>query len=238
MNPIQLKTKRYFTCLACGIGEMYVEHLMDRNGTFGPWYCSNCGQAHRGKVENGICHVELGKRKKEETSVLLKMSPDAGDIFLIVKGSYFDDLNDGRPRPCHPFSDDKDRYFYNEHTCPTNYLQSAIEIITIRNGEADADPHGIFQYVMTAPPFDDEELHIAGPDCLPERLRHFGLQVDGEIPSPVYKWWVIPSGGGEAWPFNDKELAQKAYQQASENDPGATLCRVVKGPVLSQKEKD
>jgi hypothetical protein len=35
------------------------------------------------------------------------------------------------------------RYFYDEHTCPTNYL-SQVEMISF---EGSNDPHGVFEFV-------------------------------------------------------------------------------------------
>ena len=36
-----------------------------------------------------------------------------------------------------------EKYFYDEHTCPTNWTSQIAEIIF----EGDHDPHGVFQFV-------------------------------------------------------------------------------------------
>jgi hypothetical protein len=43
------------------------------------------------------------------------------------------------------------RYHYNEHTCPTNYLGQVEEIAVeyLNRGGWDTDPHGIFKFVST-----------------------------------------------------------------------------------------
>jgi len=45
-------------------------------------------------------------------------------------------------------SETASEYFYNEHTCPTNFLRHVIRII---DAEGDDDPHGIFQFVSEKP---------------------------------------------------------------------------------------
>ena len=47
-----------------------------------------------------------------------------------------------------------EEYFYNEHTCPTNYMTEVVKVISEDGNE---DPHGIFAYVKTEPWRDLEE---------------------------------------------------------------------------------
>ena len=46
-----------------------------------------------------------------------------------------------------------DMYFYNEHTCPTNYMGDVEAVIY----EKDADPHGVFEWVATIDKPEDFE---------------------------------------------------------------------------------
>lgn len=39
------------------------------------------------------------------------------------------------------------RYYYNEHTCPTNWFRNVEEIIF----QKDKDPHGVFEFVSVEP---------------------------------------------------------------------------------------
>ena len=72
------------------------------------------------------------------TLVLLKRN----GIYLIVNG-YGDK--------------EHDQYFYNEHTCPTNYMGDVEAVIY----EKDADPHGVFEWVAT---IDKPEDWDYGPE--------------------------------------------------------------------------
>ena len=38
-------------------------------------------------------------------------------------------------------------YYYNEHTCPTNYMRNVVAVIDLKH--QDQDPHGIFEYIAT-----------------------------------------------------------------------------------------
>ena len=71
------------------------------------------------------------------TLVLLKRN----GIYLIVNGH----------------GNGNDEYFYNEHTCPTNYMQDVEAVIY----EKDADPHGVFEWVAT---IDKPEDWDYGPE--------------------------------------------------------------------------
>jgi len=155
----EIKAKRYFNCLDCEEGVFWIEHLIDQTPErqWGPWYCDKCGEGHRGTAGNGECRVDLTGDRRVWTSVLLKLEPDAGDVYLTVKGMQFTNGD----VPDHARFEDGDRYHYNEHTCPTNYLRRVIEILQVmpeRNGKRmeSTDPHGIFDYVMTAPLYTDE----------------------------------------------------------------------------------
>ena len=71
------------------------------------------------------------------TLVLLKRN----GIYLVVNG----------------YGNGNDAYFYNEHTCPTNYMDCVEAIIY----EKDADPHGVFEWVAT---IDKPEDWDYGPE--------------------------------------------------------------------------
>ena len=79
---------------------------------------------------------------KTPTLVLLKRN----GIYLVVNG----------------YGNGNDAYFYNEHTCPTNYMQDVEAVIY----EKDADPHGVFEWVATIDKPEDW-------DCAPEEFEEW-----------------------------------------------------------------
>jgi len=68
---------------------------------------------------------------------LLELGPEEKSIFIVTKGIY----QDGN------INSESQRYLYEEHTCPINYLQNA-EIVMIGD---NADPHGLFGYRAAIP---------------------------------------------------------------------------------------
>lgn len=71
------------------------------------------------------------------TLTLLKLDPSHEPVYIIVKGNGFHD-KDGNFKS-------QQGYYYEQHTCPTNYLQ---DIFKIYEG-TDDDPHGLFKFVKS-----------------------------------------------------------------------------------------
>ena len=127
--------KTYVVCPKCGKPAGTVDHLRGYEHDL-MWYCEHCGCRYAFSLtEDGTVTavVDTGERT-DKTVVLLK----AGDIVLVVEGTLHT-----------PGDSSHDAYFYNTHTCPTNYLKSVKAIIDLKN--KDTDPHGIFEYVATLP---------------------------------------------------------------------------------------
>lgn len=96
------------------------------------WRCHNddCGKQYSFvQNEDGTIDAEPTGVVVERCSVLLKMPPQKENVFLIVRGTKSDV--------------DNQVYFYNEHTCPTNYF-SEVEELYLGDRE---DPHGLFEFV-------------------------------------------------------------------------------------------
>jgi hypothetical protein len=106
----------------------------------GPWYCPECGAGVDWDVPepDPVAQVPeaigtLSGNNKIDRLVLLELDKHRSPVQLVVRGMRFE----GIERDCAG-----DAYFYNEHTCPTNYLTSA-EVIMEAD---DADPHGLFTF--------------------------------------------------------------------------------------------
>jgi len=133
---IHTETRKYIECPNCGDNRSFsIGHLMGGQHSFGTWYCDKCNCGIRGRVDGEEVEVELTERTAESTHVLLELPPQQESVFLITKGYMFDGEMVAQA------------YFYEEHTCPVNYLRSA-EIVIIGK---DADPHGLFEYRQTIP---------------------------------------------------------------------------------------
>jgi|SRR6185437_4520994 len=131
------EVKNFVECPHCNKSKNSVGHLFSENKeiSFGPWYCAECGNAFRGVVKGKDVFLEKMSERKDSAIVFLR----SGNILLAVKGMYFNGELDV----------DNSRYFYEEHTCPTNYLKDVEMVIDLKNG--DTDPHGIFEFVGVIP---------------------------------------------------------------------------------------
>lgn len=142
------ETKHYAICPNCNEKAGGVDHLLNSN-TSTMWYCDNCGARYSLKFENGKMFIGKTNECLTKTLVLLR----SGHIALIVEGMNFS-----------THEENNDAYFYNEHTCPTNFMDKVKMIIDLRNN--DNDPHGIFEYVATFP-YDER---IDDCDCSMETI--------------------------------------------------------------------
>lgn len=126
---------RKFECPECHTPAFSLPDL-EVGRQFGPWYCDNCGWASRGVMTADGCDIELTAERKIDTCVLLQR----GELFLVVRGMRFE--KKGAPKE-HDI-EESTAYFYNEHTCPTNFIGGSVEAVI--EGE-DTDPHGCFTFV-------------------------------------------------------------------------------------------
>lgn len=77
--------------------------------------------------------------------VLLKVEPEAHPLYLVIKARRWPDSDTAEERASH------DQYFYDEHTCPTNWIDDVLAIIS----DGDEDPHGFATFVRRIPAPDD-----------------------------------------------------------------------------------
>jgi hypothetical protein len=132
------KPERYIRCPGCNGSDFSVSHLAIGVNT--RWSCDKCGCCFRLEVvshDRVDCEVIQGERT-EKTRVTLQSD---GPMTIVVEGMR--SVDDAAPLPL----GDGDEYFYNEHTCPTNYLR----VLKVVAPDGDEDPHGIFSYVKTEP---------------------------------------------------------------------------------------
>lgn len=158
----QILTKKFFKCPACGDHELQVDYLKNSTNSGWTWQCKSCVSnisfklTDDGEIE--ITNIKSPPKGKENLLILLKpvfQDPKAKDqVYLILE----------KPNTLHETDIDElqrqQRYYYNEHTCPSNYLGGA----TVLEG-TDDDPHGIFQFVEAIyrpEDFDSNYLHNSG----------------------------------------------------------------------------
>jgi hypothetical protein len=127
---------RYIRCPACGKGEFAVSHLPV--GTKTAWYCDECGvHFHLHVLSESQVETAVDPSERIEKTLVTLRSEQP--VTILLEGMRF-------VRPGKPDDGDHDRYFYEEHSCPTNWLR---HVLQVRDDTGDDDPHGIFAYVKT-----------------------------------------------------------------------------------------
>lgn len=166
MSRAELKTRRYFSCPNGCDHELSVEHLFHGvlavtaeypRRTAGPWYCDVCGQGWRLSYDHESIDVEpydggAGNRgfgrdgKRRWQWVVLELPPQREPVRFKVRGMRFSP----------EINEENVRYYYEEHTCPVNWLA---EVNEVRIGE-DADPHGLWRVVEVSDLTDEEKADV------------------------------------------------------------------------------
>ena len=150
-----------------------VDHLYDeapRN--FGSWDCKNCGMSFQGRVNApGDVTIEKDERshKNRRALTLLKFESKDGPTFFVIDHKHY-----GAPEPDAEIQE-RDRYLYEEHSCPTNWLRDCIAVIH----DGDADPHGFLTFVRSVEVSDGFDDNDDGqwPILFPEAFG--GETIDG-----------------------------------------------------------
>lgn len=141
---ITTETKQYLRCPGCNDDAHSWGHL-NIGQSFGPWYCDGCGLGIKGQATQDGASIETASDRKINTLVLLRLrEPLASgeEIHIIVEGMTF--VKDGDNPDF-----ENDVYFYDEYTCPWNYLR-----LPLKAGD-DTDPHGVFVHQETVQMPDD-----------------------------------------------------------------------------------
>lgn len=134
------KPELYVNCPVCGEGETRVDHC--KNGFSSAWYCDDCGVRYEINRIGDQFRLQPLKERKLKTLVTLESE---GPVRLLVEGMEFTNADGSRDLD----SEHHSSYFYDEHTCPTNFMGNVVRIIDPIDG--DTDPHGIFAFVSVEP---------------------------------------------------------------------------------------
>lgn len=144
MNNFTLTTTTTQTriiCPNCKELASAVDHLKDDIKSNAPrtftWFCDNCGHQYSFDIDDklNVTNLKLTGIVNEKSITLLRH----GKIGLIVKDFAFNRNYDKS-------------FYYNENTCPTNYLKNVEEVVDLE--DKSSDPHGIFEYITTIPYVD------------------------------------------------------------------------------------
>lgn len=151
------ETMTYVHCPSCGARAGRIDHLFgDGRRVDTRWSCGECGNGYKLTVDGpGSVQVEIDNSQGVNVPCLhvLVLEPRSTPVYAIIKAiDYGRGCGDKEPF-------DGAEYFYDEHTCPTNWTGD-IEMLV---ADGDGDPHGLFRYVESIdlpPGVDDVDAFI------------------------------------------------------------------------------
>jgi len=135
------ETKRRVACPACNAPGSTFDHL-GHDSRFGPWSCDECGLQYVGQItEQGVELSIVDGLKDRNGLMLIKIRGSEPPVYFVINQKFYawEMLPDGSIKSDH---DDRQKYFVEEHTCPTNLVP--VEAIL---SDGDDDPHGALEYV-------------------------------------------------------------------------------------------
>ena len=145
----QAKNKLYLSCTTENCeGEWSVGHITPATSV--DWSCDTChARFHIQRLNAWDFRVEFTGMKDLPVTVTLRSVTEPPITLKLNAWKYTHSQHDS-PEEYR----EHQRYFYNEHTCPTNWTN---EIEEMAVGD-DKDPHGIFKFVSV------EDGHYVDPN--------------------------------------------------------------------------
>ena len=134
---VQAKIHLYISCPCCTKGGWRADQLNIGQST--TWSCQCCyHEAHIKRLSENDFQIIPSGRKNTPVTVTLQSVTEPKIILKLNTWKYAHNQNDTQED-----FESHERYFYDEHTCPTNWTKDIVEIIF----RGDHDPHGVFEFV-------------------------------------------------------------------------------------------
>jgi hypothetical protein len=164
-----------------------IDHLYgDKNWKeVGPWYCGECRKPIRATINAPgdvvVTRDEKDRRGWSRSMALLKLDGRDGPVFFVMDHDrYWNGEREGDEE-----NQQHQRYFFEEHSCPTNWLNECVAVIK----KGDCDPHGFLDFVRAVDVPADFDANDDGSwfALFPEAFET-GPMIDGALtPSMLRK---------------------------------------------------
>jgi len=152
----QAKIRLYIPCPACEDGIWRADHITVGQSTI--WTCDECHNESRiQRLTENYFEILPNGRKDTPVVVTLQSATEPKITLKLNAWKYSHSQDDSQED-----YESNQRYFYDEHTCPTNWTNQIVEIIF----KGDHDPHGVFEFVSV----EDGRL-VDDPYCGPMVLE-------------------------------------------------------------------
>jgi ribosomal protein S27AE len=134
---VQAKTQLHIPCPSCTEGGWRADHLTVGFKT--TWHCDKCqSEADIERVSESDFNVTPTGRKA--TPVVVTLQSVTIPKIVLKLNTWKCSFSQGDSPEDY---ESHQRYFYDEHICPTNWTREIVEIIF----DGDHDPHGVFEFV-------------------------------------------------------------------------------------------
>lgn len=135
---VQAKVQLFISCLNCPEGSWRVDQLpISQTATWACGKCRRCANIKR-ISEDQFQIISVERAMDEPITVTLRSVTEPPITLKLNTWKYFIGQKESQEE-----YEDNQRYYYNMHTCPINWIHEIKEI----ECEGDCDPHGIFQFV-------------------------------------------------------------------------------------------
>jgi len=130
---IKIETITKAICPHCNEPDSTIDHLLGSNQET-KWYCDACGGRYSLTFSESGCDVSPLREWRINLAVVLMHN----NIFVVVEGAAY-----AKDDPSN-YDASNLRYFYDEHTCPVNWM--GVECLYDAENN-DTDPHGLFRFL-------------------------------------------------------------------------------------------
>lgn len=124
--------------------------------------------AVRAVLAEAALPAEDSADEKPVDLVLLKVDPASHPLYFVVRW----------PRLAEPDQQKLDTYFFEEHTCPSNWTGDIVGVIAA----GDPDPHGFVEFVRRTP--EPADMYESGDALWPQLFPEVSGPT-GDIPHPT-----------------------------------------------------
>lgn len=134
---VQAKIQLYIPCSSCTKGKWRADQI--NVGFKTTWSCDKCyNESSIERLTYSDFEVTSNGRKQTPVTVTLQSITEPKITLKLNTWKYSHSQEDSAEDYA-----SHQQYFYDEHTCPTNWTRDIVEIIF----GGDHDPHGVFEFV-------------------------------------------------------------------------------------------
>jgi hypothetical protein len=128
--------RRFVRCCVCDKHEFRIDHISI--GQKVRWSCDYCGNELHIAVSAASCDVEPTGKLQTPVTITLRSKTVPQITLKLHSWKYAHSEDESKEE-----YEGHQQYFYDEHTCPTNFMSQVEQIIF----DGDTDPHGVFEFV-------------------------------------------------------------------------------------------